>query len=296
MFRSTKCVRTFLKGCDILARGISGMHDGRVAYVGEVTGISSTGCDCGEAKARNCGDTQLKSPISTRSNRSYLNLCKFMSYQSIVLRLLIEAELLEWQQVLFFRFPYTVHYVLDVQYEVRLTVACITKWHVWRIRLRNWCQRKVRRPCLNQHHVARYQACSICSTPWICPAPEYDSSIIVGWIAQDLVEDDGKPVQVTDVQRTEVGMERIVEEGVIDGEVHWGRAAGIRCSRSLLCSWRLLMRWSFCLGRVWKGSILAGGMSVGCKVQTIYADIALVIVALCVQPRRVPLMYSMTWP
>ena len=38
------------------------MHDGSAEKAGEVMGIGVTGWDCGDAKARNCGDTQLKSP------------------------------------------------------------------------------------------------------------------------------------------------------------------------------------------------------------------------------------------
>lgn len=72
MFRWTKCVSTFLKGCDTRAEAISGTHEGRAAYAGDVKGIGATGCDCGEAKARNWGEIQLKSPMSTRSKRSYL--------------------------------------------------------------------------------------------------------------------------------------------------------------------------------------------------------------------------------
>lgn len=44
------------------AEGISGMHEGNLEYSGAVMGIGAISCDCGEAKARKSGDTQLKSP------------------------------------------------------------------------------------------------------------------------------------------------------------------------------------------------------------------------------------------
>jgi len=44
------------------ADAISGMQDGNFEYSGEVIGIGAIRCDCGEAKARKFGDTQLKSP------------------------------------------------------------------------------------------------------------------------------------------------------------------------------------------------------------------------------------------
>lgn len=71
---STKCVRTFLNVCEMSADGISGMQEGRLEYSGDVMGMGAICCDCGEAKARKSGETQLKSPWSTRSYRSYLRL------------------------------------------------------------------------------------------------------------------------------------------------------------------------------------------------------------------------------
>jgi hypothetical protein len=75
MFRVVKCDRTFLKGCGrVVDLCTSAMVVGRVEYMGELGGITWVGRCCGDAKARKSGVTQLKSPMSTRSNFSYLVL------------------------------------------------------------------------------------------------------------------------------------------------------------------------------------------------------------------------------
>jgi hypothetical protein len=74
---------------------------------------------------------------------------------------------------------------------------------------------------LDHHHVACHQASSIGPTPRICSAPEYNCSVVVGWVAEDVMEVNSKPVEMTDVQWTEIGVEGIVEERVIDSEVDW---------------------------------------------------------------------------
>lgn len=56
-------------------------------------------------------------------------------------------------------------------------------------------------------------------TPGIGSAPEHDWSVLVLLGTEDLVELEGKAVEMTDVKRTKVVMEIVVKEGVIDGEV-----------------------------------------------------------------------------
>ena len=50
-------------------------------------------------------------------------------------------------------------------------------------------------------------------------SPDYDAVALVRRVAKDLVQHHGKPVQMPDVQRSEVVVERVVEERVFDVEV-----------------------------------------------------------------------------
>lgn len=52
--------------------------------------------------------------------------------------------------------------------------------------------------------------------------PEHDSFAFILGIAENLVQVDGKAVQVSNVKRTKVGVECIVEKGVVNGEIHRG--------------------------------------------------------------------------
>lgn len=45
------------------------------------------------------------------------------------------------------------------------------------------------------------------------------------------MEKHGEAVQMTDMQRTEVGVESVVEKGIVNGEVDGRSALGSRCSR-----------------------------------------------------------------
>lgn len=56
-------------------------------------------------------------------------------------------------------------------------------------------------------------------TSRISETVENNGSISVLFGTQNVVELDGKPVQVTDVQRAKVVVERVVQKSVIDGEV-----------------------------------------------------------------------------
>ena len=136
------------------------------------------------------------------------------------MRLLFKIEFFQLTQILLLGLPYSVDYILNVQHKICLAVPGISEWHVRWIGLRNRSESKVRRPCLDQDHVASHQAGSVCSAPGICSAPEYHRSVIVRRITQDLVELDCESVQVADMQWTEVVVECIVQEGIIDSEVY----------------------------------------------------------------------------
>lgn len=85
-FREVKWVRTFLKGVGISLHLDSSDSDfGNRAYSGDVTGTGATGACCGDAKARNSGHNQLKSPMSTLSNFSYLHLLSVLRAKQAVI-------------------------------------------------------------------------------------------------------------------------------------------------------------------------------------------------------------------
>lgn len=70
------------------------------------------------------------------------------------------------------------------------------------------------------HHIARQQAASISPRAAIGPAPKHNNTALVFWVAQDIVQRHGEAVQMANVQRAKIMVERVVQKGVIDGEVH----------------------------------------------------------------------------
>ena len=68
----------------------------------------------------------------------------------------------------------------------------------------------MRRPRLDQDHVAGHQAGGVGPAPRVGSAPEDDGSIVVGRVAEDLVELHCESVEVADVQWAEVGVEGVV--------------------------------------------------------------------------------------
>jgi hypothetical protein len=154
--------------------------------------------------------------------------------------ILFKIELFQLAQILFFGLPHAVHHILDVEDEVCLAVASISERHVGRIGLGNGCQSQVRRPSLDHYHITSDQARSVGAASCIGSAPEHHGFVIVGWISQDFVELHCKSVKVTDVERTKVSVEGIVQQCVVDGEVDWwwaqsgGSWGGLRLRGSLL--------------------------------------------------------------
>ncbi len=59
-------------------------------------------------------------------------------------------------------------------------------------------------------------------------APEDNPTLLVGGVAEDVMQIDREPIQVTDVQRTKVGKEGIVQQQVVDGEVDGGEIVAVR--------------------------------------------------------------------
>lgn len=70
------------------------------------------------------------------------------------------------------------------------------------------------------HHIARQQAACISPRTAIGPAPKHNDTALVLRVAQDIVQRHGEAVQMTDVQRAKIVVERVVQQGIIDGEVH----------------------------------------------------------------------------
>lgn len=109
-------------------------------------------------------------------------------------------------------------------------------------------------PVLDQEHVASKDASGVGPTwkmlawlkkkrrmqdkrtPRIRLAPEDDGAVLVLGIAQNFVQHDGKAIQVADVQRTEVCVEGIVQEVLVNGKVDWGRSWACGGRRGLLCA------------------------------------------------------------
>ncbi len=72
MFLEVKCDSTFLNGVGKFDARTAGIVVGSEAYNGDDGAMGAVGWRWGDAKAKNCGVSQLKSPMSTLSNLSYL--------------------------------------------------------------------------------------------------------------------------------------------------------------------------------------------------------------------------------
>lgn len=134
--------------------------------------------------------------------------------------------------------PDTIHHILDVQNEISLAVSSVTERHVRRVRLRDGCQSQMWRPRLDQNHVACDETRAVGTAPRVCFAVKHHSTIPICRISQNLMEVNCKSVQMSNVERTEVGMEGVVQQGIVDREVH----------RTALFGWRRRLRQRGSLG------------------------------------------------
>lgn len=105
-------------------------------------------------------------------------------------------------------------------------------------------------------------------TSGVSSAPEHNGTILVLLSAEDIVELNRKAVEVANVQRTEVMVESVVEESVINGEVARRCSVGLERGR-LNSSLRTFPRGN---GLLWVGEngIGRGRMDVRGKVETIW--------------------------
>jgi hypothetical protein len=76
-------------------------------------------------------------------------------------------------------------------------------------------------------------------TPRVGVAPKDDWSALILGVSKHLVQQDGEAVEVTNVQRAKVGVEGIVEQVLVDGEIDrgerrrgWG-SGRVRAGRAL---------------------------------------------------------------
>lgn len=106
--------------------------------------------------------------------------------------------------------------------------------------------------------------------------PEHNGAILIVWMSQYFVELDGEAIQMADVQWTKVGVESIVQQAVVDGEVE-GRMLGRRCWHGLgvgLRARRPRLVWrTALLGGIWEGRAIVGRVRVRCQIE-----------AICMQP------------
>ena len=68
----------------------------------------------------------------------------------------------------------------------------------------------MRRPFLDQDHVAGEDAGGVGATSRVSMAPEDDGTIILVFVAKDVVKFHGKAIEMPDVKGTEVGAEGVV--------------------------------------------------------------------------------------
>lgn len=81
---------------------------------------------------------------------------------------------------------------------------------------------------MDENHVAGHEASGVCAASRIGLTIEDHRAITVGGVSENLVEKDCESVQVTNVERAEIGMERVVEKGIVNSEVDWRSALGRR--------------------------------------------------------------------
>lgn len=144
-----------------------------------------------------------------------------------------------------------------------MAVSSIAERHVRRIRLRNGRECKMRRPRLNQDHVASNQAGRVCTASCIRPRVEDYCAVVIRGITEQVMEVDGKAVQMADVEGPEICVERVVKESVIDGEIDRAAFFAWACC---LCS-TLARR--FRLGGVGKGGFRIRRVVIGGQVQSV---------------------------
>lgn len=121
----------------------------------------------------------------------------------------------------------------------------------------------MRWPGLDKNHVASDQASSVGTAPRVWFAVEDHSAVTVLGITENLMEIDSKPIQVSNMERTEIRVEGVVKQGIVYRKVHGASLSRGTCGRTL--AWGLGL-----LQRVWKRSSRIRMVVVRGEVETIY--------------------------
>lgn len=75
------------------------------------------------------------------------------------------------------------------------------------------------RPRLNENHVGSNKASGVGTAPCVWPTIEHDRPVTIVGITKNLVEMNGEPIQMSNVEGTEICMESVVKQGIIYCEV-----------------------------------------------------------------------------
>lgn len=121
---------------------------------------------------------------------------------------------------------------------------------------------------MDEDHVASNKTCGIGTTPSVRLRVEHHWAITVGRVAQNLMEMDRKPVQMTYVEWTEVCMERVIKQGIIDREIHGASplpTGGVRLGSRRALAWRLRL-----LGRIREWSSRIRCVVIRSQIKTIW--------------------------
>lgn len=209
--------------------------------------------------------------------------------------ILFKIEVTQSTQTLFLGSPDTIHNILDVEDKIRLAVASITEGHVRGVSLGDRRQSQMRRPGLDQNHVTCHEACCIGAATCIGLAVENHRPITVTRIAEDLMEENSEPIQMTDVERPEIGVEGVVQKGVVNREVH--RRSPLGGGRGRLGP--TFARRLGLIDRVWKWSSRAWSRVIRRQVQAV-CGVFVVSTPPYAMDRNIgsnePWMYSIIWP
>lgn len=75
-------------------------------------------------------------------------------------------------------------------------------------------------PGLDQDHIASHQTSGVRTASRICFAPEDHDAITIRGVSKNFMEMNCEPIEVANVQWAEVGVESVVKEGIVNGEIH----------------------------------------------------------------------------
>lgn len=144
------------------------------------------------------------------------------------------------------------------------------------------CQMKQTRH--KTHHIARQQTAGISPRTAIRPAPKHNHTALVLRVAENVMQRHSKTVQVANVQRTEIMVERVIQQGVVDSEVH--RLQARRVDDGTLTPlvrgpgdvrWDMLRRGLVWIGdrSWWEGRVGCGWGGVGRKIKAVWRGLAM---------------------